>query len=48
MITHAHTLTYYRVGCRTRIIANASSVDLGAVPTQLQEDFWRVIAYTVR
>ena len=45
MITHSDTLAYHKVGCRTRIIADASPVGLGAVLTQLQENVWRVIAY---
>ena len=31
MITQVDTLTYYKVGCRTRIIADASPVGLGVV-----------------
>ena len=48
MITHANVLAYHKVSCRTRIIADASTVGLGAVLTQLQEDIWRVIAYASR
>ena len=48
MITHADTLAYYKLGCRTRIIADASTVGLGAVLTQFQENVWRVIAYASR
>ena len=48
MITQAETLAYYQVGCRTRIVADASPVGLGAVLTQLQGDVWRVIAYASR
>ena len=47
-ITKVDTVAYYKVGCRTRIVADASPVGLGAVPTQLQEDAWRVIAYASR
>ena len=32
LITQAETLAYYQVGCRTRIVADASPVGLGAVP----------------
>ena len=45
MITQADTLAYYKVGCRTRIVVDASPVGLGAVLTQLQGDVWRVVAY---
>ena len=43
MIAQAETLAYCKVGCRTRIVADASPVGLGAVLTQLQGDVWRVI-----
>lgn len=48
MIKHAGTLPYYKVGCSMRIIADASPVGLSSVLTQLQENFWKVIAYTSR
>ena len=48
MITQADTLAYYKVSCRTRIVADVSPVGLGAVLTQLQGDVWRVIAYASR
>ena len=48
MITQADTLAYYKVGCRMRIIMDASTVGLGAVLTQFQENVWRVIAYASR
>lgn len=41
-------VAYYKVGCRTRIIENASPVGLGSVLTQFQENFWKVLAYTSR
>ena len=48
LITQADTLTYYQVGCRTRIVADASPVGLGAVLTQQQVSVWRVISYASR
>ena len=36
---------FYQVGKRTRIIAFASTVGLGAVLTQQQGVAWRVVAY---
>ena len=48
MITQADTLVYYKVSCRTRIVADVSPVGLGAVLTQLQGNVWRVIAYASR
>ena len=35
LVTSADTLAYFEVGCRTRIVADASPVGLGAVLTQL-------------
>ena len=48
MITQADTLAYYKIGCRTRIVADTSPVGLGAVLTQLQGSVWRVFAYASR
>ena len=48
LITQAETLAYYQVRCKTRIIADASPVGLGAVLTQLLEGVWRVISYASR
>lgn len=45
MITQVDTLTYYKVGCRTRIFADASPVGLGVVLAWLQGDVWRVVVY---
>ena len=45
LITQAETLVYYKVGCKTRIVAHASPVGLGAVLTQQQGETWRVILY---
>ena len=45
LITQAETLAYYKVGCKTRIVADASPVGLGAVLTQQQGETWRVISY---
>ena len=36
LITQAETLAYYQDGCKTRIVADASPVGLGAVLTQHQ------------
>ena len=48
LITQADTLAYYQVDCRTRIVADASPVSLGAVLTQEQKGEWRVISYASR
>ena len=48
LITQAETLAYFKVGCRTRIIADASPVGLGAVLTQQQGGMWRVVSYASR
>ena len=48
LITHAETLPYYQVGCRTRIVADALPVGLGAVLTQQQGGVWRIISYASR
>ena len=48
MITQADTLPCYKVGCRMRIVADASPVGLGPVLTQLQGSIWRVIVFASR
>lgn len=48
LITQAETLAYFKVGCRTRIIADASPFGLGAVLTQQQRGMWRVVSYASR
>lgn len=48
LITHADVLAYFDVNSRTRIVADASPVGLGAVLTQLHGSEWRVIAYASR
>ena len=48
LITQAETLAYYQVGCRTRIVPDASPVGLGAVLTRQQVGVWRVISYAWR
>ncbi len=48
LITYAEKLAYYKVGCRTRIVADASPVGYGAVLTQQQRKEWRVISYASR
>ena len=45
LITHADALAYFNVNSRTRIVAEASPVGLGAVLTQLHGSEWRVIGY---
>lgn len=48
LITSADTLAYFDVKAKTRIVADASPVGLGAVLTQYQDSEWRVIAYASR
>ena len=43
LITQAKTLVYFRVDCRTRIVADASPVGLGAVLAQEQGGTWRAV-----
>ena len=45
LISRADTLVYFKNDCKTRIIADASPVNLGAVLTQLEGGLWRVISY---
>ena len=44
LITQVEALTYFKVGCRTQIIADASPVGLGTVLTQQQGGMWRVVS----
>ena len=39
LITQAETLGYFKVDCRTRIVADASPVGLGAVDDELMMNF---------
>ena len=45
LITQANTLGYFRVDCRTRIVADASHVGLGALLAQVQGGTWRAVSY---
>ena len=48
LITSTTALAYFDVNSKTRIVADASPVGLGAVLIQLQGVEWRVIAYASR
>ena len=41
-------MAYFKNDRKTKIVADASPVGLGAVLTQLQDGFWRVISYASR
>ena len=47
-LTQAETLGYFRVDCRTRIVADASPVRLGTVLAQEQRGTWRAVSYASR
>ena len=48
LITQAETLGYFKVNCRTRIVADASPVGLGGVLAQEQGGTWRAVSYASR
>lgn len=48
LMTQAKTSGYFRVDCRTRIVADASPVGLAAVPAQEQGGAWRAVSYASR
>ena len=48
LITQAETLGYFRVDCRTRIVADVSPLGLGAVLAQEQGGIWRAVSYASR
>ena len=43
--SQAETLGYFRVDCRTRIVADVCPVGLGAVLVQQQGKTWRAVSY---
>ena len=47
-ITHTNILAYFKNNYKFRIATDASPVGLSAVLTQLQEGFWRAIAYAAK
>ena len=42
MITYADTLANYKVGCRTRIIADASPVGLGGRSSRMRRETYQM------
>ena len=48
LFTQAETLGHFRANCRTRIVADAPPVGLGAVLVQEQGGTWRIVSYASR